>query len=190
MTPAEAAVLLGMAAAVDNRKPDAETAKAWAAMLDGLRFEDCQAAIVEHFKTSTDYLMPVMVCTIARRIRAKRIAEHPPVEPPPHDCPTKDCTCVEFLRSWRLELNRRIGDGQTFDQNHFYAGQLVERGAELRALMAATTKEPECPPADATTTAPSAPAASAGANTSPTTDAAPTTPAPPASETPATTSPC
>lgn len=137
MTPAEAAVLLGMAAAVDNRKPDPETAKAWAAMLDGLPFDDCKAAIIEHFQTSTDYLMPAMVRRIARRIRAKRIAEHPPVEPPPGLEDPRD-----YAR-WKRELNRRIGDGQTFDPNHFYAGQLVQRDmTQVRALMTAS-KETE-----------------------------------------------
>ena len=136
MTPAEASVLLAMAAAVDNRKPDPDAAKAWAAMLDGLRLEDCQAAIVEHFQTSTDYLMPVMVRTIARRIRSKRIAEHPPVEPPPGlEDPRK-------FAEWKRELNRRIGDGQTFDPNHFYAGQLVDRSSEIRELMAASKETP------------------------------------------------
>lgn len=43
MTPTEAAMLLTIAASYDNRKPDADQAKAWAMVLDDLRFVDAHA---------------------------------------------------------------------------------------------------------------------------------------------------
>ena len=52
MTPTDAARLLTLAAAYDNRKPDADQAKAWAMVLDGLRFEDCCEAIVAHYRAT------------------------------------------------------------------------------------------------------------------------------------------
>jgi hypothetical protein len=82
MTPAEAAKLLTIASAYDNRKPDADQARAWALILDDIRYEDAQVVVIEHFRRSRDWLMPVDIIGAVKRIRAKRIAEHPPVIPP------------------------------------------------------------------------------------------------------------
>lgn len=83
MTPAEAQVLLSMAAAFDNRKPDPDAAKAWAAALDGLPFEDCRAALIEHYANTTDWIMPAHITTIVKRRRAKRISQAD-IPPPPN----------------------------------------------------------------------------------------------------------
>ena len=107
MNPAEAQVLLSMAAAFDNRKPDPDAARAWAAALDDLRFEDCRAALIEHYKTSTDYLMPVLIRTAVRRIRAKRIADVGDLVPPPG-------LSEPETRAWLRETKRRIGDGEMY----------------------------------------------------------------------------
>ena len=72
MTPAEAAALLTIAAAYDNRKPDEDQARAWALALDDASFEDCRDAIVQHYRTSREWLMPVDVLNGARRIRLDR----------------------------------------------------------------------------------------------------------------------
>ena len=128
MTPAEAQVLLGMAATYDHRRPDADAAKAWAAALDGLRFDDCRLAVIEHFaKSEGEYLMPGHVRAIVKRLRAARIAAHPPVIPPP------DLT-LEQEQAWRREINARIGDGEQIDPDYAYAGQLQKR--DLRELTA------------------------------------------------------
>jgi hypothetical protein len=126
MTPAEAATLLAGIAAFDNRKPDEAAAKMWAHALDGLRLEDCAQAVVEHFKTSSEYLMPVHVRSGVKRIRAKRLAEHPPVIPPDD---------VTDFGAWLAGINRRIGDGETFDPNQF-CGELKPR--DMRELTSAT----------------------------------------------------
>lgn len=128
MTPADAATLLAGIATFDNRKPDEMAAKMWARALDGLRLEDCAQAVVEHFQTSKEYLMPVHVIAAVKRIRAKRIAEHSPVTPPPFE------THAE-LAQWHRETNRRIGDGEQIDPDHFYA-ELKPR--DMRALAAST----------------------------------------------------
>lgn len=136
MTPAEAQVLLGMASTFDNRKvdPTGDAARAWAAALDGLPFDDCRLAIIEHFKTSTEYLMPVMIRTAVRRMRDKRIADHPPLTPP------AGLGVLETNR-WLREANARIGSGEVLDTDAAY-GELKPRHLpDLLAIMPTPTKE-------------------------------------------------
>ena len=83
MTPTEAAALLTIAAAYDNRKPDADQAKAWAMALDGLGFEDCRDVVVEHYRKSREWLMPADVFAGVRRIRYERIERFGYITPPP-----------------------------------------------------------------------------------------------------------
>lgn len=72
MTPSEAAALLTIAAAYDNRKPDEDQARAWALVLADLRFEDCRDAIVAHYRESRDWLMPADVVKRAQALRIDR----------------------------------------------------------------------------------------------------------------------
>ena len=130
MTPAEAQVLLSMAAAFDNRKPDADAARAWSAALDGLRFDDCRDALIEHYKTSTDYLMPVLIRTAVRRIRSKRIAEVGDLIPPP------GLSELE-TRQWLRDARRRIGDGETFTPQQLPPAD----PPRLRALLTRATQK-------------------------------------------------
>ena len=83
MTPTEAAALLTIAASFDNRKPDADQAKAWAMALDGLGFEDCRDVVVEHYRKSREWLMPADVFAGVRRIRYERIERFGYITPPP-----------------------------------------------------------------------------------------------------------
>jgi hypothetical protein len=103
----EAAALLSVAAAFDNRKPDADAATAWAVALEGFRFIDCRDAVVAHYRTSSEWLMPQKVITEVKRIRAKRVADHGPVEPPADLDP--DDTLA--WRRWQRETTRAIADG-------------------------------------------------------------------------------
>lgn len=135
MSPAEAQVLLSMAATVDNRKPDADAAKAWAAMLDGLRVEDCMQAIREHYTESTEWLMPAMVRARVKRIRAKRIADHPPLVPPPGLSDAEE-------RQWLAGARRHVGDGNQIDSDAAY--ELVS--GSVRELLAAAAPTPDEPP--------------------------------------------
>lgn len=139
MTPAEAQVLLSMASAFDNRKPDADAAKAWAAALDDLRFEDCRVVLIDHFKTSTEWLMPAMIRAGVKRIRSKRIEDHPPLTPPP------DLDPIETA-AWLKNARRRIGDGEHIDSDAAY-GELKPRDlSDLKALMPKPEKHPELAP--------------------------------------------
>ena len=111
MTPAEAAALLTIAAAFDNRKPDEDAAKAWAVALDGYRYEDCREAVVAHFRRSREWLMPVEVIEGVKRIRYDRVQKFGPFDPPGVLDPTKEGEYYEWYRT----TIRRIADGELTD---------------------------------------------------------------------------
>jgi hypothetical protein len=106
MKPTEAAALLTIAAAYDNRKPDADQAKAWAMALDGMRFEDCRTVIVEHYRRTRDWLMPSDVVAGVKSIRDRRIREFGPLP-----APDGELESGEYARQIR-ETIRRIADGE------------------------------------------------------------------------------
>lgn len=107
MKPTEAAALLTIAAAYDNRKPDADQAKAWAMALDGLRFEDCREVVVAHYQRSREWLMPVDVISGVKRLRAKRLHDHPPVDPPSWLDPDDTAALI----TWKRQTDNAIADG-------------------------------------------------------------------------------
>jgi len=143
MTPAEAQVLLSMASAYDNRKPDPDAAKAWAAALDDLRFEDCRAAVIEHYKTSTEWLMPAMVRATVKRIRAKRITNFGHFDVPDGLEPDE---YTRFL--W--ETRRRIADGEITSAKELETPGLKPRVLpDLRRVLAADIVDPaDLPPVE------------------------------------------
>ena len=127
MTPAEAQMLLGIAASFDNRKPSEEAAVAWSHALDGFRFVDCRDAIVAHYRSSSEWLMPARIIAEVKRIRAKRIEEHPPLTPP------AGLTPIETT-AWLKEARHRVGNGESVDCDAAY-GELKPRHLpDLRAL--------------------------------------------------------
>jgi hypothetical protein len=106
MTPTEAAALLTICAAYDNRKPDPDAAKAWAMALDSYRFEDCRAAIVTHYRTSREWIMPADVITAVKRTRTGRLEDAAPCPPAGLD-PDDTSAYTRWLRGVR----RAIADG-------------------------------------------------------------------------------
>lgn len=129
-------MLLGIAASFDNRKPSEEAATAWSVALDGIRFIDARDAIVAHYRTSSEWLMPAKVITEVRRIRSKRIAEAGDLTPPP------DLTPLETV-AWLKEARARIGDGETVDQLAAY-GELTPRHMpDLRRVLPSPDDQPE-----------------------------------------------
>jgi hypothetical protein len=107
MKPTEAAALLTIAAAYDNRKPDADQAKAWAMALDGIRFEDARTVIVEHYQRSREWLMPVDVRRGVQRLRYERIDAFGPIPEPKGIDPDDK---VRYQRA-RLDMQTAIADG-------------------------------------------------------------------------------
>ena len=129
MKPTEAAALLTIAAAYDNRKPDADQAKAWAMILADLRFEDCRAVILEHYTKSREWLMPADVISGVKRLRAERLRRFGHIPPPAHlaDDPAAE---VEWFR----RVKSLVADGQitSLDQVDDQRGELKAR--DLRSL--------------------------------------------------------
>ncbi len=107
MKPTEAAALLTIAAAFDNRKPDADQAKAWALALHRERFEDCRDAIVEHYRASREWLMPNEVVAGVRRLRERRLSEYGPIPAPAYIDPDD----AAALRRYIADMQRQIADG-------------------------------------------------------------------------------
>lgn len=108
MKATEAAALLTVAAAFDNRKPDADQAHAWAAALDGLRFEDCREAVIRHYRASREWMMPSDVIGGVRKLRDQRLSEFGTLpDPPPHIDPDK----TGELIAWLEETRTAIADG-------------------------------------------------------------------------------
>ena len=106
MTPAEAAALLAVAAAFDNRKPDAAAAKAWSVALDGYRFEDCRDAVVAHYRSSSEWIMPAHVVAGVKRIRASRISAV--ALTPPRDLDPDDTAAYQ---RWLATERSLVADG-------------------------------------------------------------------------------
>lgn len=85
MSPAEAAALLAIAAAYDNRKPDADAATAWALALEDYDFADCRTAVVQHYRESRVWMMPVDVIEGVRKIRSQRLDRFGAIRLPPEE---------------------------------------------------------------------------------------------------------
>jgi hypothetical protein len=128
VTPTEAAALLTVAAAFDNRKPDADAAKAWSIALGNLPFVDCRDAIVQHYRATDAWLMPSHIIAAVRKVRRDRLEDAPALTPPPGLDPIET---IEWLKGARA----RIAAGETVDCDAAY-GELKQRYLpELRALM-------------------------------------------------------
>ena len=108
MTPAEAAALLALAAAYDNRKPDADAAQAWALALDGYPFTDCRTAVVEHYRESREWMMPSDVIDGVKRIRHERLMAFGPIPVPPEEL--RDNFYAE--QEWTRRVRGEIADGK------------------------------------------------------------------------------
>lgn len=61
---------------LDKRIIDDATVLVWQEILEDLPFADCVQATTQHFRESTDYLMPAHVVAGARAIQRNRIRQH------------------------------------------------------------------------------------------------------------------
>lgn len=111
MKAAEAAGLLTVAAAFDNRKPDEDAARAWAAAMGDLPFEDCRDAIVAHYRESHEWLMPGHVIARVRRLREKRLAEAGDLLPPDFSHLGDELAEEAATREWLAGARRAVANG-------------------------------------------------------------------------------
>lgn len=122
MKPTEAAALLTIAAAYDNRKPDADQAKAWSMVLDGVNFQDARDAVVAHYRTSREWLMPVNIIQGVKAIRHQRILEFGATPTPPAELVSDP----PAYSAWIADAMKRIADGE-LTRADFEAPALEER---------------------------------------------------------------
>jgi hypothetical protein len=130
VTPIEAAVLLTVCASFDNRKPDADAAKAWAIVLDGFHFEDCRDAVIQHYRSSREWIMPADITAAVRKIRTGRIEDVAPT--PPADLDPDDTAA--YAR-WLETTRRAIADGQPVEPEPYRpTRQLGELAGVFRSI--------------------------------------------------------
>lgn len=138
MTPTEAAALLTICAAYDNRRPDPDAAKAWAMALDGLRFEDCREAIVQHYRASREWIMPADVLTAVKKTRTSRLEDVAPC--PPRGLDPDDTAAYA---GWLAGVRQAIADGRPVPTEDYPATRAVgELRGVLKALPAPVLPKP------------------------------------------------
>lgn len=83
MTPSETAELLTLMAAYDRRTIGAADVAAWHREVATLPLGDCQDAVVAHYGSSREWVMPADVLNGVRALRADRLrmAGDPPIPP-------------------------------------------------------------------------------------------------------------
>ena len=72
MNRSEIALLLGLAAARDNRRVDEVMVAAWHEDLADLDFADAREALRRHYRESTERVMPAHIRQLVRAIRRER----------------------------------------------------------------------------------------------------------------------
>lgn len=118
------------------QKFDEFTADAWAGVLDDIPFNDAQTAVRTIYRTQgsdAEWVRRVEADDIIRevkRVRNKRLAEHPALIPPP------GLSVLEEQR-WMRRAIKAVGDGETVPDTR---GELTMRPVTL--MIEASTKAP------------------------------------------------
>jgi hypothetical protein len=123
MTPQEAAQLLAVCAAFDNRKPDPDAAQAWMLALDGLDYLECRNIIVQHYRESREWIMPADVVSGVKALRKQRFDDfrraYGNLMPPAHlDAdPAKEAAWMresyERIRAGKVTHPDQLGENST-----------------------------------------------------------------------------
>lgn len=87
---------------------DEFTPDAWCDLLGDLRFADCREA-ARNLGRAQHFIDPADIRKEVRRIRERRIADHPPIDPP------HGLTETQY-RNWLVSSRRKIADGNHLDQ--------------------------------------------------------------------------
>lgn len=127
MNATEAALLCRyVKACCPQQAIDEYTPTAWADLLGDIRIEDAKEA-VRAVAMTQPFVAPAEIRAQVRRMRGKRISEHPPLIPPPGLSELEE-------RQWIRQARRHIGDGNEIDCDAAF-GTLAHR--DVKALMAA-----------------------------------------------------
>lgn len=139
MSPEEAVMLCRyVKACCPQQAIDQYTPVAWAEHLEDVPYADAKEA-AKRITSRQPFVQIAELKAEVKRLRDKRIEEHPPLTPPP------DLTPVETI-GWLREARRRVADGESIDSDAAYgilrARNLAELPAALNALMPAPEKHP------------------------------------------------
>ncbi len=119
MKPTEAVTLCRyVKAACPQQTIDEYTPQAWTDLLGDLRLTDAMEA-ARNLGQRQHFIDPADLRTEVRRIRNRRIDEHPPIDPPVPMTPYE-------LNSWLKTTRQRIADGETIEQAELPARDVRE----------------------------------------------------------------
>lgn len=117
MTPAEAATILALCSAYDRRTVGEADARAWSQALDDIDHGDAQEAVVRHYRTRRDWIMPADVRQAVGEIRGERIRNYGQFLPRPPRQVDGEPASFEWERGFRTAI----------------AAGCTERDADVRA---------------------------------------------------------
>jgi hypothetical protein len=103
MTETEITNLLKEAQRVDGRTIGKGDIESWMGYLDGYTFEECQAAIREHYRNTTDWMKPAHIHALIKGSQQARIAAYSQAVPALPANPS------ERPRDWRSALSEEAG---------------------------------------------------------------------------------
>lgn len=115
VTAPEAIALLTIASGFDNRQPDRDTPRFWAEALADVNYDDARTVIIEHFKHSTEWLMPAHIIKGVRKLESDRVESAPNVyelEPPTWVTELEGEEFDAAYLVWIKEQARRVRRGE------------------------------------------------------------------------------
>ena len=139
MTPAEAAEVLGYAAAYDRRTVGAIDATAWAKALPDVTKDDAVEAVIEHYASTREWLMPSDIPALVRAIRRRRVEAllaGGQTPAPPVELDDDPAAGVRWQQAWI----RAAGDGATVEQATGAADRVLDVVRRPVALSAHPTE--------------------------------------------------
>lgn len=141
VSPAEIQALFALESAISNRKVDetGEVAKVWAHVLRDVTWADATEALAAHLRDTGGWLEPKHILDRVRRIRAKRIADHPPLIPPP------GLDVTQELR-WLADAKQRVGNGEVIDCDAAFGELVTGPSVNFRELLPTPDTLPETQP--------------------------------------------
>lgn len=117
MTIDETVDVLTVAAAYDRRTIGQADAIAWHAAIGDLPFRDARQAVIDHYRESTDWLMPAHVRERVDAVRFGRLRQNP-IPPPPPELLDNPQAYREYVRDKGTAIannepeRKQIGDGR------------------------------------------------------------------------------
>ncbi|MFC9973596.1 hypothetical protein ACFVH6_22145 [Spirillospora sp. NPDC127200] len=135
MNVEETAKVVAEIALYDNRESDPATVAAWHRVIGDLDYDETLAAVVGHFRDSTEYLKPAHIRQRVKAARAARItaagtlAQHQALHG------AEPATEADYRRALR-EIQARIGDGDEPQPPPFKAIDAPRPGTQVPASYA------------------------------------------------------